>query len=155
MSEVLGGKSPDDPELGKVLEDVIPRIEISEREGVKVDSTEKLWPSQKAALLSPDNENLYGGATDEEMTIIDEVQHFNGLRDSDAVVEGEPFEFECTERHKDEEGMWYIVKPLEEYDNLNFAGHTVFINGRERLCDRFEVSEDGTISILVRDNAGT
>jgi len=73
----------------------------------------------------------------------------------DLLKEGEPFEFSCIHRNKTDDGCWYVVEPLEEYEDLNFEGHTVVINGRERLCNRFNVSDDGIISILVRSNAST
>ncbi len=71
------------------------------------------------------------------------------LSDVDAV---KMFEFTCTDRARDlrKDGWNYLVKPVNEYGDLDFKGHTVLINGTERVCHSFEVSE-GSIIIFVAD----
>ncbi len=71
------------------------------------------------------------------------------LSDKDAP---KVFEFTCSNRARDllKDGWNYLVKPVDEYGDLDFKGHIVLINGKERVCTSFEVSE-GSIIIFVAD----
>ena len=81
---------------------------------------------------------------------IDELQSFNGM--SDTGGSAKMFEFTCTKRVYDPtmDGYNYHVKPVEEYSDLDFKGHTVLINDKKRVCHSFEVSE-GSIIIFVAE----
>ncbi len=59
-------------------------------------------------------------------------------------------EFECHSRERTEDGMLYHVTPLHEIGDLDYDGHTVKINGVNRVCDKFEVDDDGKLTILVK-----
>lgn len=67
----------------------------------------------------------------------------------------EPFEFTCTNRTYDssQDAHHYHVEPIGEYGDLDFVGHKVLINDRERLCDKFEIV-DGKVIITVYCHTG-
>lgn len=83
----------------------------------------------------------------------------NGLNDGDlAAVDQVPedlFEFTCTSRERDEDGLWhYFVVPTEEYDVLDFKGHQVLINGVARDCVDFYLddSDDDNHMVIVSES---
>lgn len=86
---------------------------------------------------------------DEFSDVSEEV--FNGLSDKDLSTKEGPFSFTCTKREYShtKDGHNYHVVPDEEYDNLDFEGHTVLINERARKCSSFDVDDDGNITIFV------
>jgi len=62
----------------------------------------------------------------------------------------ELFEFTCTKREK-VDGLWrYYVQPVDEYEDLDFAGHEVLINGVVRRCKTFLI-EEGHVIIFTDD----
>lgn len=82
----------------------------------------------------------------EEPNIVDETESI-----LDKVLDvATPFEFICTHRVYDscQDAHHYHVEPVGEYNDLDFAGHKVLINERERLCDKFEIV-DGKVIITV------
>ncbi len=62
----------------------------------------------------------------------------------------EPFEFTCGSRKYDPsmDAHHYHVDPVGEYGDLDFTGQIVTINGRSRLCDKFEIV-DGKLILTV------
>lgn len=97
-------------------------------------------------------------------TVLDEVfEPSKELMNSGLVVPVErvendaisPFEFSCSKRVYDPsmDAYCYHVEPCSGgYDTLDFTGHIVLINGRERLCDKFLI-ENGKIIIVVNEMA--
>jgi len=83
--------------------------------------------------------------------VFDEAEHFNGLSDEDLSAKTGPFSFTCKRREYciTKDGYHYFVTPDAEYEELDFEGHVVLINGRPRMCHSFEVDEDGHIVIFV------
>lgn len=75
----------------------------------------------------------------------------NGMSDDDAIPESEPMsdpmQFTCSCRcaDLDRDGYNYLVEPIGGYDDLDFEGQIVIINGRERMCSDFKVTEDGIV----------
>lgn len=93
---------------------------------------------------------MNGENSDSNKISEEELISFNGMSDTDGSAK--MFEFTCTDRSRDDtkDGWNYHVKPIDEYGDLDFKGHTVLINGKERVCTSFEVSE-GSIIIFVAD----
>jgi hypothetical protein len=84
--------------------------------------------------------------------VFDEMSEIEGLDALDRKAL--PFEFTCHYRRYDPnmDAYRYHVQPVTEYDDLDFTGHTVVINGVERQCDDFEIN-DGQIVIIVNEIA--
>lgn len=91
---------------------------------------------------------------DDESIIIEVPEMTSEIIDKFSNIGGSAkvFEFTCTKRERNpvNAGWNYLVKPINEYGDLDFKGHTVLINGQERLCHSFEVSE-GSIIIFVAE----
>lgn len=80
----------------------------------------------------------------------------NGISDEDFSFDQVPeppelFEFTCNRREKLAQTTRYYVLPVGEYEDLDFAGHDVLINGVKRRCANFEV-EDGHIVIVTEND---
>lgn len=62
------------------------------------------------------------------------------------------FEFKCTRREQDDDGNWhYFVSPVDEYDDLDFQGHEVLINGTPRRCEDFYFDDDDHVVIVSKN----
>lgn len=95
---------------------------------------------------------------DEDFIFIDEAgsmseEAFNSLSSSGKDLSSDvvPFSFSCNHRERcvDRDGYDYYVVPNDEYDDLDFEGHVVLINGRERLCSNFKLDDNGHLIIFV------
>ena len=102
--------------------------------------------SPKISLPDDDLENGVNGISEKDLLperLIDpEVDVFDEMPE-------DVFEFTCKKREQ-RDGLWhYFVKPIGEYDDLDFKGHDVLINGALRPCKDFYIHEDNGIVIVT------
>ena len=130
MSQVLGKKQSTLPELGEILRPRSKDIGMGKKSKSTFGETvEKLG----VPILKSDGPS---NGMEVDLLVIDDVV---------------PFSFTCRYRRysPEKDGYYYHVIPDGEYGDLDFEGKTVLINGRERRCHSFEVTEEGHLVLFV------